>query len=72
VMLMAWQELMLLETWEKYLEFALGLWLIASPWVFGYSERGLPTVLHVVLGGSVVALAIVEWNQDQWTRRHAA
>jgi hypothetical protein len=72
VMLLAWQELVLLETWEEYLELALGLWLAASPWLFGYSELGLPTAMHVALGGSVAALAVVEFYQDHWTGRHAA
>jgi len=70
VMLLAGQELMLLETWEEYLEFALGLWLAASPWLFGYSALELPTAMHVALGGAVAALAIVEFYQD-WTGRHA-
>jgi ABC-type branched-subunit amino acid transport system permease subunit len=72
VMLLAWLELILLETWEEYLEFAAGLWLAASPWVFGYSDLGLPTVMHVALGGAVAALAVVEFWQDQRAGRHAA
>jgi len=72
VMLLAWQELMLLEIWEEYLELAVGLWLAASPWLFGYSEFGLPTGMHVALGGAVAVLAIVEFCQDQWRGRHAA
>jgi hypothetical protein len=72
VMLLAWQELMLPETWEEYLELALGLWLAASPWMFGYSEFGVPTAVHPALGVLVVALAMVELFQDQWTGRHAA
>ncbi len=70
VMVFAWQELMLLETWEEYIELALGLWLVASPWLFGYSEFGLPTALHVALGGLVAAIAVVECCRDLWTRRH--
>jgi SPW repeat-containing protein len=72
VMLLAWQELMLLESWEEYLELALGLWLAASPWMFGYSEFGLPTAMHVALGVLVAALAVVELFQDVWTERRAA
>jgi SPW repeat-containing protein len=71
VMLLAWQELMLPETWEEYLELALGVWLAASPWMFGYSELGLPTAVHTALGVLVAALAVVELFQDQWTERHA-
>jgi hypothetical protein len=71
VMLMAWQELMLLERWEESIELALGLWLAASPWLFGYADQGLPAALHVGLGGAVVALAAVEFYQD-WRAARAA
>jgi SPW repeat-containing protein len=69
VMLLAWQELMLLETWEEYLEVALGLWLVISPWIIGYSDQGVPTAMHVALGGAVAALGAVEFCQD-WRLSH--
>jgi hypothetical protein len=72
VMLMAWQELMLLERWEESLELALGLWLAASPWLFGYGDQGLPAAMHLGLGGAVAAIAAVELCQDWRTARHAA
>jgi len=65
LMLLAWQELMLFESWEDYLELGLGLWLIASPWVFGYSHLGFATAMHVVLGTLVAALAVLEFYQDR-------
>jgi hypothetical protein len=71
VMLLAWQELMLPETWEEYLEVAFGLWLAISPWVIGYSDDGLATVMHVALGGAVAALGVVEFCQDWPTTRQA-
>jgi hypothetical protein len=72
VMLPAWQELMLLEIWEEYLEVALGLWLAASPFMFGYSDQGLATATHITLGGAVTVLALVEFCQDRWPTHHPA
>src|SRR6266540_2596795 len=50
-------ELGALETWEEWLEGALGLWMIAAPWVFGYSHFGTLTAMQAVLGGVIVVLA---------------
>jgi hypothetical protein len=69
VILLGWQELVLLEAWEEYLELALGVWLLASPWLFGYSDLVLPTFAHAVLGGLIAVLAALELWQDQ--TRHA-
>jgi SPW repeat len=72
LMLFGWSELMLIEAWEEYLELVLGLWLVASPWVFGYSHFPLLTAAHIVLGGVVAALAVLELWQDRWRTGHAA
>ena len=44
--------------WEEWTEAVLGLWLIVSPWVLGFS--GLPTasVAAVVSGGVILVLAL--------------
>ena len=34
----------------------LGIWLLVSPWLFGYSEVGLPAILNSVIVGTLVAL----------------
>ena len=36
-----------LQRWEEVAEIALGLWLIASPFVYGYSGDTILTVWHV-------------------------
>jgi hypothetical protein len=64
VVFLGWQELMLLETWEEWIELVAGLWLVASPWVFGYSDLGFLTAMHVALGSLVAALAVLELWQD--------
>ena len=42
----------------------IGLWLIASPYMFGYSGDGLLRFWHTSLGGLVVLLAALQLWQD--------
>ena len=53
-----------LRRWEEGLETACGLWLIASPFIFGYADAGTLRYWHFVLGAAVVLLAILELRQD--------
>ena len=53
-----------LRRWEEILETVCGLWLIASPFVFGYAEAGTLRYWHVVIGIAVVLLAVLELRQD--------
>jgi hypothetical protein len=53
-----------LRRWEESLEVACGLWLIASPFVFGYADAGTLRYWHFVLGIAVVVLAVLELRQD--------
>jgi hypothetical protein len=57
-------ELVDLHRSEEVGEIALGLWLIASPFVFGYADGGALMIWHVALGALVVVLAAVELWQD--------
>jgi hypothetical protein len=45
-------------------EIMLGLWLIASPYMFGYSGEGMLRFYHSSLGGIVVLLAALQLWQD--------
>jgi hypothetical protein len=54
-----------LHRWEEIGELLCGLWLIVSPFVFGYTAATLAT-WHFALGGIVVLLAAIELWQD-WT-----
>ncbi len=40
-----------LQRWEEVAEIMIGLWLIASPYMFGYSGDGLLRFWHTSLGG---------------------
>ncbi len=54
-----------LRRWEEGLETVCGLWLIASPFIFGYADAGTLRYWHFVLGAAVVLLAVLELMQDR-------
>jgi hypothetical protein len=60
-------EYIALQRWEEVAEIVLGLWLIASPYIFGYSGDGLLRFWHSSLGGLVVLLGALQLWQD-WDR----
>jgi hypothetical protein len=55
-----------LQRWEETGEIALGLWLVASPFIFDYAEAGMLQYWHFILGAIVALLAALELWQD-WT-----
>jgi len=61
----AWLEYVALQRWEEVSEIMLGLWLIASPYVFGYFDHGLLRFWHSYLGGLVMLLATLQLCQDR-------
>ncbi len=63
IVALAMLELMSLQRWEEVLELICGAWVIASPFVLNYG--GPLRVWHFVLGGIVVALALLELAQDR-------
>jgi hypothetical protein len=64
VLALAALELAGLRRWEEVCEVVCGLWLIASPFVFGYIGTGTLGYWHFVLGVLVVLLAAWELWQD--------
>ena len=57
-------EYVALQRWEEVAAIVLGLWLIASPYIFGYSSDGLLRFYHSSFGGLVVLLAALQLWQD--------
>jgi hypothetical protein len=53
-----------LHRWQECGEIALGSWLGASPFIFGYSANGALRFWHFALGTVVVTLAVIELWQD--------
>jgi hypothetical protein len=64
VLLLAEMELVDLHRWEETGDILCGLWLIASPFVFGYAAAGVLAAWHFALGAIVVLLAVIELWQD--------
>ena len=62
VLSLAGMEIVVLQTSEEWLELACGLWLTASPFIFGYA--GPLQYWHIGLGAVVVVLAAMELVQD--------
>jgi len=57
-------EYVALQRWEEVAEIALGLWLIASPFIFGYSGDDMLRLWHATLGAIVVLLGALQLWQD--------
>ncbi len=57
-------EYVALQRWEEVAEIVLGLWLIASPLMFGYSGDDMLRAWHATLGGIVVLLGALQLWQD--------
>jgi hypothetical protein len=54
-------------TWEEWINLALGLWLVASPWLLGFAHT---TAMHVSVGiGSAIAFFA---GLELWLRYEAA
>lgn len=48
------------QNWEEWLNLALGVWTLVSPWLLGFAAIGSAVTMHVVVGLIVAALAIFE------------
>ena len=57
-------EYVALQRWEEVAEIVLGLWLIVSPWIFGYSGDAFLPAWHAVLGAVVALLGALQLWQD--------
>src|SRR4030088_3091000 len=57
-------EYIALQRWQEVAEIMLGLWLIASPYIFGYSGDGMFRIWHSSLCALVVLLAALQLWQD--------
>lgn len=62
------------KSWEEVLNFILGAWVLASPWVLGFSTDNAAVLNAAIVGLSVMFLAA--WNlpadfhfKDRWYAR---
>lgn len=61
---LAQMEYIALQRWEEAGEIVLGLWLIVSPYILGYSAGGALRFWHTGLGAVVLLLALLKLWQD--------
>jgi hypothetical protein len=55
--------------WEEWTEIVLGLWLVVSPWVAGFSANGVAKASAILTGLAVLVLAL--WamqDEGSWLR----
>lgn len=64
VLMFAQLELVSLRRWEEIAEILCGLWVMGSPFIFGYAGTGELRYWHFGLGAIVVLLALLELWQD--------
>src|SRR5215470_6089728 len=51
--------------WEDWINVVLGLWLIVAPLILGFDLNRAATANFVIVGASVVALAVYELRQGE-------
>jgi hypothetical protein len=57
-------EYVALQRWEEVTTILVGLWLVVSPYVLGYSGEGFLRLYHTSLGVIVVLLGALQLWQD--------
>jgi hypothetical protein len=57
-------EYVALHRWEEVASILLGLWLIASPFIFGYAGDHVLQVWHAILGALVAIVGALQLWQD--------
>lgn len=55
--------------WHDWVNVILGVWLVASPWVLGFSEHDTAAVVAWVAGGAVMLFASIgAYMQEAWEK----
>ncbi|UQD77351.1 SPW repeat protein [Bradyrhizobium japonicum] len=57
-------EYVALQRWQEVATILVGLWLVISPYVFGYSGEGFLRIYHTSLGAVAVILGVLQLWQD--------
>jgi hypothetical protein len=57
-------EYVALQRWQEVATILVGLWLIVSPYVLGYSGEGFLRIYHTSLGALAVVLGVLQLWQD--------
>jgi hypothetical protein len=59
------------QAWEEWTNLVLGLWLIISPWVLGFSSQPAATWNMVIVGVVVAVLSVYAIPRKPQTTTHA-
>lgn len=74
VMIFAAFAVYLPRAWEEGINTLLGLWLVAAPWVLGFSHHRDIAIISIFAGCAVMVLALwAMWgdkNVVEWRHRH--
>lgn len=71
VALAAGAALLQFKAWEEWVEIGLGVWIVVSPFILGFSDMTMAMMNHVIVGLVIVADAI--WVLSELgTPTHAA
>ena len=66
VLMLAELDLVKVRRWAEVGQLACGIWVAASPFIFGYGEAGMLRAWHIVAGLLVVLIAAMElWQQSK-------
>jgi len=65
VVLLAVSEVYMLRAWEEWTSVALGVWLMASPWVLGFSDLTVAMWNAIAVGLAVTVLALWVLSTDK-------
>ena len=57
------------QAWEEWVAVALGVWMIASPWVLGFSTVTVLMWLAVICGAIITVMAVFVLLQPDRKRR---
>ena len=58
VAVMALAALFAFQAWEEWVSGVLGVWLVISPWVLGFSGHATAMYTHVLIGIAAIVLAV--------------
>jgi hypothetical protein len=64
--------------WEEWVDLAIGVWLVVSPWVFGFAAFAAATdaaayaATMTFVATGVVTLALAAWSLRHHHAAHAA
>jgi hypothetical protein len=51
--------------WEDWAGIAVGLWMLASPWVLGYTDHNAATMNALLLGTVLIVVELLNLDQHQ-------